>query len=87
MPKHIHIIINFNFILGWILMAFASNPIILYLGRFVQGLSDALCVTPSLLFASEIRQASYRGTLINSASLLANVGVPVAYIVAGFLSW
>jgi MFS family permease len=84
---------------GWISIAVAPNPVVLFIGRFVQGLSDATCVTPSLLFASEISRAtlndasptskatSYMGTLLNSASVMANVGVPVAYVVASLLSW
>ncbi len=46
---------------GWIIIATASNFVTLLLGRFIQGLSDALSVTPSLQFASEISQVSYRG--------------------------
>jgi hypothetical protein len=46
---------------GWMIIATASNFVTLLLGRFIQGLSDALSVTPSLQFASEISQVSYRG--------------------------
>ena len=72
---------------GWICIAQASSLVTLSIGGFIQGLSDALCVTPSLLFASEISHVTYRGIFLNSGSVMANVGVPFAFIVGGLLSW
>lgn len=74
------------FTLGWALVTFASNLAMLYVGRFLLGISGgAFCVTAPT-YTGEIAQSSIRGTLGSYFQLMLVIGVLFSYIVGSVTS-
>lgn len=74
------------FTLGWALVTFASNLAMLYVGRFLLGISGgAFCVTAPT-YTGEIAQSSIRGTLGSYFQLMLVIGVLFSYIVGSISS-
>lgn len=69
------------FTVGWALVTFATNVSMLFVGRFLLGVSGgAFCVTAPT-YTGEIAQADIRGTLGSYFQLMLVIGVLFAYIV------
>ncbi|KAH8413864.1 hypothetical protein KR222_010510 [Zaprionus bogoriensis] len=73
------------YMVGWLLMIFAQNVIMLYVGRFVLGVcGGAFCVTASM-YTTEISTIATRGTLGSFFQLNTVSGLLYGYIVGGYL--
>ncbi|XP_068147231.1 facilitated trehalose transporter Tret1-2 homolog [Drosophila tropicalis] len=73
------------YMVGWILMIFANNLAMLYVGRFILGMcGGAFCVTAPM-YCTEISTTSLRGTIGSFFQLLIVSGVLYGYIVGAFL--
>ncbi|XP_064543960.1 facilitated trehalose transporter Tret1-2 homolog [Drosophila montana] len=73
------------YMVGWILMIFAQNVMMLYFGRFILGVcGGAFCVTASM-YTTEISTISTRGTLGSFFQLNTVSGLLYGYIVGGYL--
>lgn len=69
------------FTIGWALVTFATNISMLYVGRFLLGVSGgAFCVT-SPTYTGEIAQSDIRGTLGSYFQLMLVIGVLFSYVV------
>lgn len=69
------------FTLGWVLVTFAQNLTMLFVGRFLLGVSGgAFCVTAPT-YTGEIAQSDIRGTLGSYFQLMLVIGVLFSYIV------
>ena len=67
------------FTVGWILIIFASNLSMFYLGRFITGVSGgAFCVTAPM-YTAEIAESEIRGTLGSYFQLMLTVGILLTY--------
>ncbi|XP_017774084.1 PREDICTED: facilitated trehalose transporter Tret1-like [Nicrophorus vespilloides] len=68
------------FMLGWLIIIFATNIEMLYAGRFITGLiCGAFCISVPL-YTSEIAQKEVRGALGSYFQLLLTVGILFAYV-------
>ncbi len=80
--------------IGWSIVAFSAwHPdremaiILIFTGRFLHGLADSLGVSPAISLVSEVTTVKLRGMFMNSASIAASAGIPMAYLVGSFYSW
>lgn len=80
--------------IGWsIVAASAWHPdrqvaiILLFSGRFLHGLADSLGVSPAISLVSEVTTVKMRGMFMNSATVAASSGIPLAYTIGSFYSW
>ena len=55
--------------------------ILLFTGRFLHGLADSLGVSPAIIMVSEVSTVKLRGIFMNSVSIAACSGIPLAYII------
>ncbi|KAF2879595.1 hypothetical protein ILUMI_26577 [Ignelater luminosus] len=70
------------FMVGWLLIIFASNLAMLYVGRFLTGMAGlAFCVSAPI-YTTEIAEKDIRGTLGSYFELLLCTGIAVAYAIA-----
>lgn len=74
-------------IIGWILIAFASNVSMIYGGRLLVGLGSGMVAAPSRVYTGEVTQPHLRGTLAALASLGVSLGVLVEYALGAALAW
>jgi facilitated trehalose transporter len=61
-------------VLGWILIAMATNVPMLIMGRLLTGLASALGTSPAIVYITEIARADMRGSLISFAPAYASLG-------------
>ncbi|XP_034476175.1 facilitated trehalose transporter Tret1-2 homolog [Drosophila innubila] len=74
------------YMVGWLLMIFASNVTMLYFGRFILGVcGGAFCVTASM-YSTEISTIDTRGKLGSFFQLNTVSGLLYGYIVGGYLT-
>lgn len=69
------------FTIGWILVTFASNVIMLLFGRFLLGISGGAFCVAAPTYTGEIAQASIRGSLGSYFQLMLVTGVLLAYVI------
>lgn len=74
-------------ILGWLLIAFATNIYMIYVGRLCVGFGAGMVGAPARVYTSEITQPHLRGTLTALASIGISLGVLVQYTLGAFVSW
>lgn len=74
-------------IIGWLLIAFASNVYMIYVGRLFVGLGSGIVGAPARVYTSEITQPHLRGTLTGLASISISLGVLIQYTLGSFVTW
>lgn len=74
-------------IIGWILMATASNIYMLLAGRILTGLGSAVGTSPAIVYITEVARPDLRGSLISTAPTLASAGMVIAYAKGAYMSW
>ncbi|XP_050701842.1 solute carrier family 2, facilitated glucose transporter member 6-like [Eriocheir sinensis] len=73
--------------LGWALITFAHNDILIFVGRFVTGLSLGMMVQASEIYVAEISNASIRGTACTFMEIVKLGGFALVVAVAIKVSW
>lgn len=61
-------------VIGWILIANATNMAELLFGRIMTGLGSAIGTSPAIVYITEVARPDLRGSLISSAPTLASLG-------------
>ena len=74
------------FILGWALVAWAQNFVMLLFGRFIIGLAGGAFCVSAPQYSGEITEIQIRGIVGTFFQLLINVGILFVYIVGAFMS-
>ncbi|KAF7411523.1 hypothetical protein HZH66_000419 [Vespula vulgaris] len=74
-------------LLGWILIAAATNIHMIYAGRFFVGLGSGMVGAPARVYASEVTQPHLRGMLTAMSSVGVSTGVLIEYALGSLLSW
>lgn len=74
------------FMLGWLLIIFATSVEMIYAGRFITGFSGGAFCVSAPLYTSEIAETPIRGALGSYFQLLLTVGILLAYFIAYFTS-
>lgn len=74
-------------LMGWLLISFASNVEMIYLGRFLVGLGSGMVGAPARVYTSEVTQPHLRGMLTALASVGVSTGVLLEYALGSILPW
>ncbi|KAL2740650.1 facilitated trehalose transporter Tret1-like isoform X2 [Vespula squamosa] len=74
-------------LLGWILIAAATDIHMIYAGRFFVGLGSGMVGAPARVYASEVTQPHLRGMLTAMSSVGVSTGVLIEYALGSLLSW
>ncbi|XP_061724604.1 facilitated trehalose transporter Tret1-2 homolog [Cydia pomonella] len=74
-------------LLGWILIASATNLPLLLAGRFLTGICVGLCGPLSPVYIGETTEPKYRGFFLAGVSLAIAVGLIAAHVLGTFLTW
>ncbi|XP_031832867.1 facilitated trehalose transporter Tret1 isoform X2 [Nomia melanderi] len=74
-------------LLGWILIACATDIRMIYAGRFFVGLGSGMVGAPARVYTGEVTQPHLRGMLIAFASIGVSTGVLIEYALGSLLSW
>jgi MFS family permease len=74
------------FIIGWALVIWAQNFVMLLIGRFVIGLAGGAFCVSAPQYSAEIAEKEIRGIVGTFFQLLIIAGILFAYIIGAFLS-
>ncbi|KAG7210338.1 hypothetical protein KM043_011876 [Ampulex compressa] len=74
-------------LLGWILIAFATDIRMIYAGRFFVGLGSGMVGAPARVYTSEVTEPHLRGMLTALSSVGVSTGVLIEYALGSMLSW
>ncbi|XP_017875465.1 facilitated trehalose transporter Tret1 [Ceratina calcarata] len=74
-------------LLGWILIAFATDIRMIYAGRFFVGLGSGMVGAPARVYTGEVTQPHLRGMLTAFASIGVSTGVMIEYALGSALAW
>ena len=75
------------FLCGWSLMGLGSAVTVLYLGRFLTGVSSGMVVVIIPMYIAEISPKELRGMLGTGTQLFITVGILLSYMFGLVLSW
>lgn len=85
--KKVLLLTELPLILGWLLISFASDVYMIYVGRLLVGLGAGMVGAPARVYTSEVTQPHLRGTLTGLASVGISVGVLLQYTFGAFCTW
>ncbi|XP_076680073.1 facilitated trehalose transporter Tret1 isoform X2 [Andrena cerasifolii] len=74
-------------LLGWILIACATDIRMIYAGRFFVGLGSGMVGAPARVYTGEVTQPHLRGMLTAFASIGVSTGVLIEYALGSMVSW
>ncbi|KAJ8949171.1 hypothetical protein NQ318_021662 [Aromia moschata] len=74
-------------VLGWCLIASATNVPMIIAGRFLTGFASAWGTSPAIVYITEIGRADMRGSLIASAPTFASLGMVMCFLKGWFMHW
>lgn len=74
-------------ILGWGIIALATQIEMIYIGRLLCGLGSGIVGAPARVYTSEVTQPHLRGMLTALSSVALSFGVLMQYTLGAFLSW
>ncbi|XP_063361210.1 facilitated trehalose transporter Tret1-like isoform X1 [Cydia amplana] len=74
-------------ILGWLLIAFACNVPMIYIGRLMIGLGSGMVGAPARVYTCEVSQPHLRGMLGALASVGVSTGVLISYVIGSMTAW
>lgn len=81
------ILISFPFIIGWLVVGFATNVYTLCVGRFITGFCGGTFSLCAPLYIGESVSSKIRGMLMNSFQLMLVSGILFTYVVGTYVPW
>ncbi|XP_066906230.1 facilitated trehalose transporter Tret1-2 homolog isoform X2 [Halyomorpha halys] len=75
------------YVIGWILIATASNLNMIYIGRFLTGFAIAMGPSPAIVYITEVARPDLRGSLICTGPSMTSLGMLFVYIKGALLPW
>lgn len=75
------------FLIGCLLMAFATNTNILLIGRFIASLASGAIRPLAGVFLGEMSTPKYRGYFLFGSTLSMNLGILVSHLLGTYLNW
>jgi len=72
---------------SWILLSTVQSGWLILLARALTGLTDCLSVGVGFMYISEVSEFRNRGSLLNSCAIASGLGIALAYLVGGAVSW
>lgn len=74
-------------LLGWLLMALASDLRMLLVGRFLTGFSTGAFSPVGLVYIGETSSPKYRGVLLAATAFSVSLGILLAHLLGALLPW
>ncbi|KAF5284230.1 hypothetical protein FQR65_LT00230 [Abscondita terminalis] len=74
-------------VIGWSLLALASNVPMLICGRLITGIALVWAMNPAAVYITEISRPDVRGSLTSTCSLGASIGMVLVYFFGWYLNW
>ncbi|KAG0719298.1 Facilitated trehalose transporter Tret1 [Chionoecetes opilio] len=74
-------------LIGWIMMAAASDVYMMYGGRFLTGVSVGIVTSAAPVYISEVAHSSIRGALSCVVQLGVNMGIFTVVLLGTFVGW
>lgn len=74
-------------IIGWLIIAMATNVEMICVGRVLTGLGSGLVGAPARVYISEVTQPHLRGMLSAMAAACISFGILFQYTIGSFASW
>ncbi|KAF5284937.1 hypothetical protein FQA39_LY16892 [Lamprigera yunnana] len=74
-------------LLGWLLLALASNVPMLVTGRFFTGIALVWSANPTAVYITEISRPDVRGSFMSMRQLGVSIGMMMVYLKGWFLTW
>ncbi|XP_076665642.1 facilitated trehalose transporter Tret1-2 homolog [Andrena cerasifolii] len=74
------------FTLGWLLIICANSVLLLYIGRFITGISGGGFCIAAPMYTAEIAESDIRGSLGNYFQLLLCVGILLSYVLGSAMN-
>ncbi|CAL8072111.1 unnamed protein product [Orchesella dallaii] len=81
------VLFSFPFILGWLVVGFATNVIMMCIGRFITGFCGGVFSLSAPLYIGESVSSNIRGMLMNSFQLMLVTGILFTYVVGTYVPW
>ncbi|BES90083.1 facilitated trehalose transporter Tret1-like [Nesidiocoris tenuis] len=72
---------------SWVLIRFATGPVILYIARFLSGTWSGIVSTVAPMYLAEISEPRIRGALSTFVQMMTNMGVLAEYIIGPRVSY
>jgi MFS family permease len=74
-------------LVSWILLSTVHSGWLILLARALTGFTDCLSVGVGFMYISEVSEFRNRGSLLNSCAMASGLGIALAYLVGGAVSW
>lgn len=74
-------------LLGWLLIFYAKDVRMIYVGRFFTGLGSGMVGAPARVYTSEVTQPHLRGMLTAISSVGVSTGVLIEYALGAIATW
>lgn len=84
--KHTLIIGIFPLIAGWILIGLAESVAMLYVARFISGLTNGIAASVVPMYLGEISSNRFRGAILTLFTVMNKVGYLFVYSIAPYVS-
>ncbi|XP_019625170.1 PREDICTED: solute carrier family 2, facilitated glucose transporter member 8-like [Branchiostoma belcheri] len=72
---------------GWLILAYAQNLAMLYVGRLLTGIAAGMTSLTVPVYVAEISSPRLRGLLGASFQLMVTIGILLVYVFGNFLGW
>lgn len=82
-----HFILNFPFVLGWVILSISTNIWWIMLGRFITGLCVGLLGPTAPVYIGETTAPKYRGLFLAGITLAVSGGIIIVHTLGWFFSW
>ncbi|XP_020283039.1 facilitated trehalose transporter Tret1-like [Pseudomyrmex gracilis] len=73
-------------IISWLLIAYATSPMELYLSRCLSGIASGIAYSATPMYLGEISPPNIRGNLSSMLTVAAKLGTVIEYVIGPFLS-
>lgn len=80
-------LVNIPHVLAWIIMYFASNVPVIFLGNALLGFGTGIMEAPINSYVSEISEPSVRGALCTVTQLFLSIGIFAMYFLGSVVTW
>lgn len=82
-----HFMLNFPFVLGWVILSMSTNIWWIMLGRFITGLCVGLLGPSAPVYIGETTAPKYRGLFLAGISLAVSLGIIIVHTLGWYFSW
>lgn len=74
-------------LVGWIIIYFSTNVLLLLIGRFCKGISNGVLAPPTTVYVGEVIEPRYRGFFLAALMFALSMGIFLCHLLGTFLTW